>query len=95
MTQRPFSPAIDKAAAAQRLLARLKDRISPNRLMTDPLYTYAYSGDASAYRLVPALVVIVNTEDEVRALCPAAVLRAPLRRRAVLACLSAARAGLC
>ncbi len=40
--------------------------------MTDPLMTYAYSGDASSYRLVPAVVVIVNTEDEVRAVIEAA-----------------------
>ncbi len=40
--------------------------------MTDPLMTYAYSGDASQYRLVPAVVVIVNSEDEVRAVIAAA-----------------------
>ncbi|ODT69463.1 MAG: hypothetical protein ABS75_17200 [Pelagibacterium sp. SCN 63-23] len=39
---------------------------------TDPLMTYAWSGDASSYRLIPAVVVFVNTEDEVRAVFRAA-----------------------
>src|SRR5690606_12939587 len=43
-----------------------------NRVMTDALMTYAYSSDASSYRLVPAVVVIVNSEDEVRAVIAAA-----------------------
>ena len=58
--------------AAEGIVARLKDVIAPGRVMTDPLMTYAYSGDASSYRLVPAVVVIVNTEDEVRAVIAAA-----------------------
>ncbi|VAW21030.1 Predicted D-lactate dehydrogenase, Fe-S protein, FAD/FMN-containing [hydrothermal vent metagenome] len=52
--------------------ARLKDIIAPERLKTDPLYTYAYSGDASYFRLVPALVAIVINEEEVRAVMAAA-----------------------
>jgi D-lactate dehydrogenase len=64
--------ATDNAAAAGRIVERLKDIIRPDRLMADPLYTYAYSGDASSYRLIPALVVIINSEAEVRAVLQAA-----------------------
>ena len=65
--------AIDRAAAAAGVRARLANStIAPDRVMTDPLMTYAYSGDASQYRLVPAAVVIVNSEDEVRAVIAAA-----------------------
>ena len=64
--------AVDRTAAAAGVVARLKGIIRPDRLMTDPLMTYAYSGDASSYRLVPAVVVIVNSEDEVRAVIEAA-----------------------
>ena len=61
----------DKAQAGKRVAARLADVIRKDRIMIDPLMTYAYSGDASSYRLVPACVVIVNTEDEVRAVITA------------------------
>jgi D-lactate dehydrogenase len=63
---------IDRALAGKRVAARLSPVIDQKRLMTDALYTYAYSGDASSYRLIPALVVIINTEDEVRAVLQAA-----------------------
>lgn len=62
----------DRKAAALGVAARLKDVLAPGRIMTDPLMTYAYAGDASQYRLVPAIVVIVNSEDEVRAVIAAA-----------------------
>ena len=62
---------VDKAVAAKGVMARLKGVIDPGRMMDDPVYTYAYSGDASSYRLIPALVVIINTEDEVRAVLEA------------------------
>lgn len=62
----------DRKAAAAGIAARLKRIIAPSRIMTDPLMTFAYSGDASQYRLVPAVVVIINTEDEVRAVIAAA-----------------------
>lgn len=62
----------DKKQAGKRAAKRLENIIPVERLKTDPLYTYAYSGDASYFRLVPALVVIVNTEDEVRAVMKAA-----------------------
>ncbi|MEO7222337.1 MAG: hypothetical protein ABIY37_07675, partial [Devosia sp.] len=58
--------ATDRTAAAEGVRARLSNStVAPSRVMTDPLMTYAYSGDASQYRLVPAVVVIVNSEDEV------------------------------
>ena len=63
---------VDRAAATQGVVARLKDLIRKDRIMTDPVMTYAYSGDASSYRLIPAVVVIVNSEDEVRAVIEAA-----------------------
>jgi len=61
----------DKQQAARRIVARLEGRLEGKRMMMDPLYTYAYSGDASSYRMIPALVVIINTEDEVRAVLEA------------------------
>jgi D-lactate dehydrogenase len=63
---------VDRKTAAAGVKARLKGVIRDDRVMTDPLMTYAYSGDASSYRLIPAVVVIVNTEDEVRAVIAAA-----------------------
>jgi D-lactate dehydrogenase len=74
---------VDRAAAAQGVVRRLEGVIRKDRMMTDPVMTYAYSGDASHYRLVPALVVIVNSEDEVRAVIEAArAERLPLTFRA-------------
>jgi len=64
--------AVDRKAAAAGVVARLKGIVRPERIMTDPLYTYAYSGDASSYRLIPAVVVIIDSEDEVRAAIEAA-----------------------
>lgn len=57
---------------ARRFAARLHAAAPELRVMTDPLYTFAYSGDASFYRLVPAAVVIVNSEDDVRSVLTAA-----------------------
>ena len=64
--------AVDRSAAAAGIATRLKGVVRPDRIMTDPLYTYAYSGDASSYRLIPAVVVIINSEAEVRAVIEAA-----------------------
>lgn len=61
----------DNKAKAQKVVERLRGVVPTERLKTDPLYTYAYSGDASFYRLVPALVVIANTEAEVAAVMAA------------------------
>jgi D-lactate dehydrogenase len=62
----------DRETAARRIVGRLAGVIAPDRMMTDPVMTYAYSGDASSYRLVPALVVIVNSEAQVLAVLEAA-----------------------
>ena len=40
--------------------------IPASRLITDPLRTLAYGTDASLYRLIPKLVVRVESEDEMR-----------------------------
>jgi len=61
----------DRQAAGERLVARLKGLVA-GRMYTDPLMTYAWSGDASSYRLIPAAVVFINSEDEVRAVMAAA-----------------------
>ena len=67
----PKAPAPDRQAAGERVVARLRGDIS-GQMYTDPLMTYAWSGDASSYRLIPAAVVFVNSEDEVRAVFRAA-----------------------
>jgi len=67
----PKAPAPDRQAAGERVAARLKGQIS-GAIHTDPLMTYAWSGDASSYRLIPAVVVFVNSEDDVRAVFKAA-----------------------
>ena len=61
----------ERHAAGERLVARLKGQLR-GTMFTDPLMTYAWSGDASSYRLVPAAVVFINSEDEVRAVMAAA-----------------------
>jgi D-lactate dehydrogenase len=42
--------------------------IPPTRLVTDPLRRLAWGTDASFYRLVPQIVAVVDSEDEVRRL---------------------------
>ena len=61
----------DLQAAVERLVRRLKGQIA-GAMHTDPLMTYAWSGDASSYRLIPAAVVFINSEDDVRAVMAAA-----------------------
>ncbi len=63
---------MDKKAKGLRVAERLRGTIPDERIKTDALYTYAYSGDASSYRLVPAIVVLVETEAEVAAVLAAA-----------------------
>lgn len=41
--------------------------IDSKRIIDNPLLCYAYGTDASLYRLIPKLVVLVKTNDEVRA----------------------------
>ena len=62
----PHAPTPDRLAAGERVAARLKGQVR-GAIHTDPLMTYAWSGDASSYRLIPAVVVFSNSEDEVRA----------------------------
>ena len=57
------------------LTAALAGFIPAERLITDPLRLIAWGTDASFYRLVPAIAVVVESEDEVRellAVCDAA-----------------------
>lgn len=65
------APAPDRLQAGERVAARLKGRVR-GAIHTDPLMTYAWSGDASSYRLIPAVVVFVNSEDDVRLVFQAA-----------------------
>lgn len=65
------APTPDRLAAGERVAARLKGLVR-GAIHTDPLMTYAWSGDASSYRLIPAVVVFINSEDEVRAVFKAA-----------------------
>src|SRR3569832_260531 len=64
----------NRKAAGLRVAERLRatTKIIASRIMTDPLMTYAYAGDASQYRLEPMVVVIVNSEAEVLAVLNAA-----------------------
>ena len=80
-----LAPIVDRKVAAAGVAARLRanTNIAPNRIMTDALMTFAYAGDSSQYRLVPAIVVIVNSEAEVLATIEAArAERLPLTFRA-------------
>lgn len=52
----------------QALAAALASVFPPQRLIRDPLRTLAYGTDASFYRLIPEIVVIVETEAEVATL---------------------------
>ena len=49
----------------QQFADRLAEFIPADRLITDPLRTLAYGTDASFYRLIPQIVVRVETEQEV------------------------------
>ena len=52
--------------AYEQLHRDLQQFIPAARLIGDPLRTLAYGTDASLYRLIPKLVVRVDSEDEVR-----------------------------
>lgn len=49
----------------ERVLSELRAFLPEARLITDPLRTLAYGTDASFYRLIPKIVAIVETEEEV------------------------------
>ena len=67
--------------------ATLRDRaaafIPPARLVTDPLRLLAWGTDASFYRLVPRIAIVVESEEEVARLLPlCAALETPVTFRA-------------
>jgi D-lactate dehydrogenase len=65
------------------LYRRLSAHVPRARLVTDPLRLLAWGTDASFYRLVPKLVVVVEREDEVvRVLGDCAALGTPVTFRA-------------
>lgn len=65
------------------LARRAAEFIPPARLVTDALKLHAWSTDASFYRLVPQLAVVVESESEVeRLLALCAELRTPVTFRA-------------
>lgn len=59
-----FSPLLPHEA----LTRDLSGVLPTSRIIRDPLRKLAYGTDASFYRLIPEVVVITDTEDEVRAL---------------------------
>src|SRR5271157_2533743 len=72
-------PDIDYGALAQAFRSLLPEEA----IVTDPLRTFAYGTDASFYRLNPRIVVIAESEEQVRgvlALCRAQ--KAPVTFRA-------------
>jgi len=50
-----------------------QDILPENRILSDPVRTFAYGTDASFYRLNPKYVVKVANEDEIRAILPIAL----------------------
>ncbi|HYH37090.1 MAG TPA: FAD-binding and (Fe-S)-binding domain-containing protein [Azospirillum sp.] len=70
-------------APYDRLHAALSAFMPPERLIADPLRTLAYGTDASFYRLIPRIVAVVESEDEVaRLLHHARALGTPVTFRA-------------
>src|SRR5688572_7653229 len=70
-------------AAYAALRARAAEFIPPARLVTDPLRLLAWGTDASFYRLVPQVAVVVENEAEVaRLLSLCAELGTPVTFRA-------------
>ena len=71
------------AAPYDSLCRRLAEYIPADRLITDPLRLLTWGTDASFYRLVPRLVVVVDSEHEVvRLLGDCAALHTPVTFRA-------------
>ncbi len=71
------------APSYEALLRELARQLPSERLVTDPLRLLAYGTDASFYRLVPRIVAIVDSEDEVlRLLAACRRHHAPLTFRA-------------
>nr|WP_321466671.1 FAD-binding and (Fe-S)-binding domain-containing protein [uncultured Desulfobulbus sp.] len=62
---------------------RIKKQIPTEQLITDPLRTVTFGTDASFYRLIPKIVINVNTEQEVQLILrEAGKLRLPVTFRA-------------
>jgi D-lactate dehydrogenase len=71
------------SASHHELLARLAAFMPAERLVTDPLRRLAWGTDASFYRLVPQLIAVVESEDElVRLLAHCRELKTPVTFRA-------------
>jgi len=71
------------AESIRALEVSLAGFIPRQRLITDPLRLLTWGTDASFYRLVPAIAVVVDTEEEVRSLLSAcARVAAPVTFRA-------------
>jgi D-lactate dehydrogenase len=72
-----------KSPAHRELHRRLARELPPERLVTDPLRLLAWGTDASFYRLVPQLLVVIDSEAElIRLLAHARGLKTPLTFRA-------------
>ena len=52
-------------APYDRVAARLAERLPEHRIVTDPLRLMAWGTDASLYRLIPKVVAVVESEDDV------------------------------
>ena len=52
-------------APYDRVAARLAERLPEARIVTDPLRLMTWGTDASLYRLIPKIVVVIESEDEV------------------------------
>jgi D-lactate dehydrogenase len=72
-----------RATSYSEFFDRVSRVVPPDRIFTDPVRTLAYGTDASFYRLIPKMVVKVESEDEVRSvLSHARALRTPVTFRA-------------
>ena len=58
----------DGRYAAFREEATLSGAVKPENVFTDPVRTFAYGTDASFYRLIPKMVLKVETEREIQSL---------------------------
>ncbi|WP_153147168.1 FAD-binding and (Fe-S)-binding domain-containing protein [Dechloromonas sp. H13] len=54
------------------LIQHLRQQLPEKQIITDDLRRLAYGTDASFYRLIPQVIAVVESEDEVRALLQAA-----------------------
>ena len=57
----------------QEFIGKVREIIDIKRVIDDPLFCYAYATDASAYRLVPQVVIQVRNDYEVQQLFALAV----------------------